>query len=80
MGSGAAGAAAAITGRRFLGAEIESAYYEIAWDRIKMAYQRKLNYREDTPVYDPPKNTPLTTVPESWQPFRPDENISLPAA
>jgi adenine-specific DNA-methyltransferase len=81
MGSGATGAAAAMAGRRFLGAEIESTYYEIARNRIQMAYQKKLKYRrEDTAVYEPPAHTPLTTVPPRWRKFRPDEDISLPAA
>jgi DNA modification methylase len=38
MGSGTTGVAAAILGRRFIGIEIESRYFDIACKRIEEAY------------------------------------------
>lgn len=66
-GAGTTAAAAALTGRRFVGAELEPKYYQIAIDRINAAHAGTLDYRaEDKPVYAPPANTPLTTIPPNW--------------
>jgi len=67
-GSGTTGAACALLNRRFVGAEIETKYYDIAVQRIDAAMKAELPFRSgDLPVYQPPPNTPLTTVPSEWQ-------------
>lgn len=54
MGSGSTGAAALIEGRRFVGMELDRAYFEIAKERLKMAESGNLKYRDvNTPPYDP---------------------------
>lgn len=67
-GSGTTGAAAALCRRRFVGAELDRSYYAIACERILEAHAGTLSYREDDkPVYEPPPNTPLTTLPKTWK-------------
>lgn len=79
LGSGTTGAACALLGRRFVGAELKEKYLKIAKNRIKDALEGKLLFRpEDRPVYQPLPNTPLTTVPEQWR--KPHEGIPVPAA
>lgn len=54
LGSGSTGAAAAIEGRRFAGAEVHDDYYLLATDRIAAAIAGKLRYRPyGTPLYTP---------------------------
>jgi adenine-specific DNA-methyltransferase len=66
-GAGTTGAACALLGRKFVGAELESKYYRIAMQRIRDAMEKTLPFRpEDKPVYRPAPNTPLTTVPAEW--------------
>lgn len=82
-GSGSAGAAAALLKRKFVGAELEPKYYRIALSRLKSAIKDKLPFRpEDKPVYEPPQNTPLTTMPTEWTPkiSYEDQRISVPAS
>ena len=45
LGSGTTGAAAAIEGRRFAGAEIDEDYYRLSVDRIQQAIDGNLRYR-----------------------------------
>lgn len=53
-GSGTTGAAAALEGRRFFGAEIDSAYCDLAKQRIRQALRGTLPFREvDIPVMIP---------------------------
>lgn len=53
-GSGTAGAAAALCGRGFIGAEIDETYWQLAKERISSAIAGNLPFREvDTPVMDP---------------------------
>jgi adenine-specific DNA-methyltransferase len=67
-GSGTTGAAAAICGRHFVGAEIDRAYHRIAENRILKAGAGTLSYREDDkPVYEPAPNTALTIIPNGWK-------------
>jgi len=67
-GSGTTGAAAALCGRHFVGAELDHSYHAIARTRILEARAGTLSYREDDkPVYEPPPNTSLTTLPEAWK-------------
>lgn len=72
-GSGTTGAAAVLLGRRFVGAEINPVFYEVAVDRISATISGKLKYRPDPfdkPIYMPPKNTSLTSTPKSWRKAR----------
>ncbi len=70
-GSGTTGAAAALCGRHFVGAERDRAYHKIAEKRILGAAEGTLSYREDDkPIYEPAPNTALTALPNGWK--RPD--------
>jgi adenine-specific DNA-methyltransferase len=67
-GSGTTGAASLLLKRKFAGAEQEKKYYDAAFQRLQDAIDGKLKYRpEDKPVYSPPPNTVLTTIPPQWQ-------------
>jgi len=67
-GVGSAAAAAVALGRRFVGAELNPAYYSIAHQRIVDAADKVLPFRPDgKPVYVPKSNTPLTVFPEEWK-------------
>jgi adenine-specific DNA-methyltransferase len=77
MGSCTTGAAAVLLGRTFVGAELNAKYYRISVERMKSALANELRFRpEDKPIYEPPPNTPLTTIPSEW---RQHERISMPA-
>jgi adenine-specific DNA-methyltransferase len=77
-GAGTTAAGAVLTKRRFVGAELEPKYYKIAVERIKSAAAGTLHYRsENKPVYSPPANTPLTTVPPGWRQHPSHEEVSL---
>lgn len=53
-GSGTTGVAAILSGRRFIGAELEPAYAEIARNRFLDAVHGDAKYRSnDTPIYQP---------------------------
>ena len=68
MGSGTTAAAAVALGRRFVGAELNRSYFEIANKRIMEAAKNILPFRPDgKPVFTPRSNTPLTTVPKEWK-------------
>jgi adenine-specific DNA-methyltransferase len=70
VGSGSTAAAAATLKRNFVGAELDRAFHSLAIERLKAAIAGKLLYRfEGTPVYQPPPNTPLTTIPKEWSHF-----------
>lgn len=66
-GSGSTAATCVLSNRRFVGAELEPKYYKIGLKRMKAAIRNKLPFREDKPVYIPPPNTPLTTIPSEWR-------------
>lgn len=68
MGVGTTGVAACTLDRRFLGAETNRSYHRIASERIEDALRGSPVYRPDwQPVYQPPANTPLTTIPKNWR-------------
>lgn len=68
MGVGSTAAAAIIHGRRSAGADIVGEYIEIARTRVQLAAAGLLRTRPmDRPVYEPPKDTPLTTRPPQWR-------------
>ena len=50
LGSGTIGIACAKLGRRFVGIEIETAYFEIACKRIEQAYRQRDLFVSDAPV------------------------------
>ena len=58
LGSGTTGAAAAIEGRRFAGAELDRDFYRISVQRIQQAIDGKLRYRP----YGKPLLTPIGKV------------------
>ncbi len=53
MGVGSAPAAAVLCGRKGVGAEVVEAYHQLAVDRVQMALQGTLPFREDKPVFIP---------------------------
>lgn len=68
VGSGSAGVAAVLLGRRFVGAEINVRYHQIAVQRTAKALAGDLLHRPDwRPVYEPKPNTPLTIIPGTWK-------------
>lgn len=66
MGSGTTGVAALIEGRRFVGAEIQTDYYNIAVKRLKDAAEGKARIREDKPVAEPNEHTAVAKLPEEF--------------
>lgn len=66
-GTGSTGAAAIILKRRFIGAEVEPKYVNIAKKRLNSAIRGDLKVRpDDKPVYTPPTNSYLTKIPKEW--------------
>ena len=66
MGSGTSGVAAIIEKRKFVGAEIQKDYYEIATTRINDACEGNARFREDVPVAEPNPNTSVAKTPEEF--------------
>lgn len=66
MGSGTTGVAALIEGRRFVGSEIQTDYYNIAVNRLKDVTEGKAKIREDKPVAKPNENTAVAKLPEEF--------------
>lgn len=64
FGSGASGIAAALEGRRFVGAETEKRYCDIAGERTKQALDGTIRYREDKPVYEPDMRSAVARKPD----------------
>lgn len=67
MGSGTTGVASVVEGRRFIGAEIQNNYYDIATCRITDAMQGKAKIREDRPVIEPNMNEHVAQLPEEFR-------------
>ncbi|MDE0142744.1 MAG: site-specific DNA-methyltransferase [Caldilineaceae bacterium] len=53
MGVGSAPAAAVLCGRKGVGSELVEAYHKLAVERVQMALQGTLPFREDKPVFVP---------------------------
>lgn len=70
MGSGTTGVASVIEGRRFVGAEIQQDYYNIAFNRITDAINGKAIIREDKPVMEPNQSTSVAKLPEEFRKVR----------
>ena len=68
MGSGTTGVAAIIEKRKFIGAELDSDYYDIAYDRCKKAVKREIEYRPvNKPITRPSPNQQITKVPDCFK-------------
>ena len=63
MGVGTTPVAAILNGRRAAGAEIMRGYYDESVSRVKQALAGTLRVRPDRPVYQPPRESTLTTSP-----------------
>jgi len=74
MGVGTTALAAFINDRKFLGAEIQPHYYEIAVDRIKKAIDGDIKIREDEPVMVPDTNSAVAKLPEEFRLAREKKN------
>ena len=70
MGSGTTGVAAAIENRRFIGAEINADYFEIAYNRIQDACAGIAKVREDVPAANPNLNSIVAQLPEEFAEIR----------
>jgi len=68
IGSGTTAVAALRQGRRSAGADVESAYLEIAKERVKKAYTGALRIRPlNKPIYRPKSTSSLAQVPGEWE-------------
>ena len=74
MGSGTTGVAASIENRRFIGAEIQKNYYDIAVSRIKGIEEGTTKIRDDVPVTEPNANTAVAKLPDEFKRVRETEN------
>ena len=74
MGSGTTGVAALIEGRRFAGAELVKAYYDISAERLKDASEGNAKVREDKPVIEPNQNAAVAKLPEEFRVAREAHN------
>lgn len=63
MGVGSAPAAAVLSGRKGVGAELDESYYHRAVERVQSALRGNLPYREDKPVYVPSDNVAVARNP-----------------
>ncbi|MCL2570819.1 MAG: site-specific DNA-methyltransferase [Defluviitaleaceae bacterium] len=70
MGSGTTGIAAIINKCRFVGAEIENRYYDIATGRINQALTGEIDIREDVPVIEPDINSSVAKLPDIFHEAR----------
>ena len=66
MGSGTTGTSAVIASRRFVGAEINANYYDMATTRIKRAIKGDVQMREDKPVIEPKGTEAVAKLPEEF--------------
>jgi len=70
MGVGSTGVAAVLNGRRFVGAEIQKKYYNIAKQRIKDSDNGDIIVREDKPAMKPRENSSVAKLPEEFRRIR----------
>lgn len=64
MGAGSTGVAALSEGRRFLGAELNEEYFELASTRLKMAAKGQSAFRPiEREIYEPNPRSELATIP-----------------
>lgn len=74
MGVGTTGVAAVITGRRFVGAELQNSYYKISRQRIVDAANGTVKIRPDIPVMAPNPNTAVAKLPDEFAYARREKN------
>lgn len=75
MGSGTTGVASVVEKRRFVGAELQADYYDIAIERITDAIEGRAKIRNDVPVASPNPNTAVAKLPEEFAEVRKDRNV-----
>jgi adenine-specific DNA-methyltransferase len=63
LGVGSTAIAGIINKRKVAGSEIVKKYYDIACERVKLAYEGRLKIRPDKPVYEPTGNLSLAKNP-----------------
>ncbi len=63
MGVGSTQVAGIINNRKIAGSEILEKYYNIACERIKLAYEGRLKIRPDKPIYEPSNSLSLIKNP-----------------
>lgn len=63
LGVGTTAVAGILNKRKVAGSEIVKKYYDIACERVTLAYEGKLKYRPERPVYVPPDTNTLTKNP-----------------
>jgi len=63
LGVGSTTVAGIINKRKIAGSEIVKKYYDIAYERVKLAYEGRLKIRPDKPVYEPTGNLSLAKNP-----------------
>jgi len=66
-GSGSAGIAAVLNGRRFLGAELDGSYARISEQRFKDFKSEILRYRKDKPIRKPLATESVSKKPEHFE-------------
>ena len=67
LGSGTTAVAAVLLNRRAAGAELVDRYFDIARERIRLAWNGTIPRRPLTkPIHVPTPNTPLTIVPAEF--------------
>ena len=63
LGVGSTAVAGIINKRKVAGSEIVKKYYDIACERVKLAYEGRLKIRPDKPIYEPSGNVSLAKNP-----------------
>jgi adenine-specific DNA-methyltransferase len=64
MGAGSAGVAATVEGRRFVGAELDNEYFELALERVKAASKGKAPFRPiERPIFEPDPRSEIAIPP-----------------
>lgn len=72
LGVGSTAVAGIINKRKLAGAETVKKYYDIACERVKLAYEDRLKIRPDKPTYEPTGNLSLVK-----NPFVPEEKKAI---
>lgn len=67
LGSGTTAIACIIEKRRFIGAEIQESYFNIASQRVQDAFDGKIHYRPDIPVAEPDLKQKVAQKPEGFK-------------
>lgn len=63
------GVASLLAGRRFIGAELDSKYADIADKRLREAVEGTVRVREDKPVQPPSPRSKLAIRPDNFKNF-----------